>query len=138
MSFFSFLAFSNASGPHGYQSTGLCACWSKYVLLDFASLFGFPFSFLSFSLPFGSSSPACGVEASEQPTNSTSAKRRGSIGGTPLRERRVGKGNDMSWRAEGVSPLFVFNSPREQGGLRPPLAGSYNHTRCRAARHFPG
>src|ERR1035441_10092333 len=22
--------FSNASSPHGYQSTGLCACWSRY------------------------------------------------------------------------------------------------------------
>src|SRR5438270_9964280 len=36
-SFFSFLAFSNASGPHGYQSTGLWACWSRYGLDSFAS-----------------------------------------------------------------------------------------------------
>ena len=53
MSFFSFFAFANASGPHGYQSTGLWACWSRYGLLSFASRFGFPFSFaLSFVLAF--------------------------------------------------------------------------------------
>lgn len=27
---FSFLAFSNASSPHGYQSTGFVACCNKY------------------------------------------------------------------------------------------------------------
>ncbi len=48
MSFFSFFAFSNASGPHGYQSTGLWACWSRYGLLSFASRFGLVLG-LSFS-----------------------------------------------------------------------------------------
>ena len=27
---------SSASGPHGYQSTGLCACWSRYGLVSVA------------------------------------------------------------------------------------------------------
>src|SRR5215510_6947836 len=31
---FSARAFSNASGPHGNQSTGLWACWSKYGLVS--------------------------------------------------------------------------------------------------------
>src|SRR6266404_384530 len=31
---FSLLAFSNASSPHGYQSTGLWACWSRYGLVS--------------------------------------------------------------------------------------------------------
>src|SRR6266853_4997185 len=34
---FSLRAFSNASLPHGYQSTGLCACWSRYGLVSLAS-----------------------------------------------------------------------------------------------------
>jgi hypothetical protein len=36
---FSCLALANASSPHGYQSTGLCACWSRYGLLESISLF---------------------------------------------------------------------------------------------------
>ena len=32
-------ARSSASGPHGYQSTGLPACCSRYVLVSRASLF---------------------------------------------------------------------------------------------------
>src|SRR5262249_58371917 len=43
-SLFSFFAFANASSPHGYQSTGLCACWSRYGLVSRArrlSLTGF-------------------------------------------------------------------------------------------------
>ncbi len=32
MGLFSERAFSNASSPHGYQSTGLCACWRRYGL----------------------------------------------------------------------------------------------------------
>src|ERR687887_311204 len=31
---FSARAFSNAAGPHGNQSTGLWACWSKYGLVS--------------------------------------------------------------------------------------------------------
>src|SRR4051794_6732125 len=27
---FSARALANASSPHGYQSTGLCACWRRY------------------------------------------------------------------------------------------------------------
>src|SRR6516165_4494371 len=34
------LAFSNASSPHGYQSTGLLACCSKYGLFSAARRFG--------------------------------------------------------------------------------------------------
>src|ERR1700730_8353863 len=30
---------SRASGPHGYQSTGLCACWSRYGLVSWINLF---------------------------------------------------------------------------------------------------
>src|SRR6266581_8961897 len=30
---------SRASGPHGYQSTGLCACWRRYGLVSSISLF---------------------------------------------------------------------------------------------------
>src|SRR5882724_10389000 len=30
---------SRASGPHGYQSTGLCACWSRYGLVSSINLF---------------------------------------------------------------------------------------------------
>src|SRR6266446_603819 len=30
-------AFSSASSPHGYQSTGLCACWSRYGLVSLES-----------------------------------------------------------------------------------------------------
>src|SRR6476469_174389 len=44
-SFFSYLAFSNASGPHGYQSTGLWACWSRYGLDSLASRLAGPASF---------------------------------------------------------------------------------------------
>src|SRR5687768_7983186 len=29
----SFFAFSSASGPHSYQSTGLWACWRRYGLV---------------------------------------------------------------------------------------------------------
>src|SRR5262249_29880323 len=36
MSFFSFLALANASGPHGYQSTGLWACCRRYGLVCWA------------------------------------------------------------------------------------------------------
>src|SRR6516162_6973510 len=43
----SFLAFANASGPQGYQSTGLWACMSKYGLVSRARrLVGCSFSFL--------------------------------------------------------------------------------------------
>src|SRR5215212_1479072 len=31
-------ALLSASSPHGYQSTGLSLCWSKYGLVSFASL----------------------------------------------------------------------------------------------------
>src|ERR687895_204479 len=30
-------AFSRASSPHGYQSTGLSLCWSRYGEVSFAS-----------------------------------------------------------------------------------------------------
>src|SRR5215216_5598726 len=40
MSFFSLRARSNASGPHGYQSTGLYACWSRYGLVSSARRLG--------------------------------------------------------------------------------------------------
>src|SRR5215216_1407023 len=33
-------ARSSASGPHGYQSTGLCACCSRYGLVSFARRLG--------------------------------------------------------------------------------------------------
>src|SRR5262245_39812072 len=36
---FSFLAFASASSDHGYQSTGLFACWRRYGLFSLASLF---------------------------------------------------------------------------------------------------
>src|SRR3990170_2062559 len=36
---FSLPAFSNASSPQGYQSTGLCACWSRYGLVSRKSRF---------------------------------------------------------------------------------------------------
>src|SRR3990172_8945237 len=36
----SFSALSKASIPHGYQSTGFSACWRRYGLFSFASLFG--------------------------------------------------------------------------------------------------
>src|SRR5579883_2788671 len=36
---FSRRAFSNAASPHGYQSTGLCACWRRYGLCSPASRF---------------------------------------------------------------------------------------------------
>src|SRR5262245_37301562 len=49
MSFFSLRAFSNASGPQGYQSTGLCACCNKYGLLSFESRFAVPSSSFSFT-----------------------------------------------------------------------------------------
>src|SRR2546423_3041749 len=32
-------AFSNASSPHGYQSTGLSACWRRYGLVSPARRF---------------------------------------------------------------------------------------------------
>src|SRR6188472_265807 len=32
-------ARSNASSPHGYQSTGLCACWRRYGLVSCARRF---------------------------------------------------------------------------------------------------
>src|ERR671918_592140 len=35
-------ARSNASSPHGYQSTGLSACWRRYGLVSAASLFTRP------------------------------------------------------------------------------------------------
>jgi hypothetical protein len=28
------LASANASSPHGYQLTGLCACWMRYGLVS--------------------------------------------------------------------------------------------------------
>ena len=34
-------AFSNASLPHGYQSTGLNACWRRYGLFSWMSRFDF-------------------------------------------------------------------------------------------------
>src|SRR5215213_10185676 len=33
-------ARSSASGPHGYQSTGLLACWSRYGLVSWARRLG--------------------------------------------------------------------------------------------------
>src|ERR1700737_955903 len=33
-SLFSFFALANASGPHGYQSTGLWACCNRYGLVS--------------------------------------------------------------------------------------------------------
>src|SRR5262245_8573554 len=36
MSLFSFFALANASGPQGYQSTGLCACRRRYGLVSLA------------------------------------------------------------------------------------------------------
>src|SRR5438445_13369023 len=36
MSFFSFFALANASGPQGYQSTGLWACCRRYGLVCWA------------------------------------------------------------------------------------------------------
>src|SRR5262245_47906837 len=39
---FSVRAFSNASLPQGYQSTGLCACCNRYGLFSFASLLVMP------------------------------------------------------------------------------------------------
>src|SRR6266542_4104718 len=36
-SLFSFFALANASGPQANQSTGLCACWSRYGLVSRAS-----------------------------------------------------------------------------------------------------
>lgn len=41
MGLFSFLAFSKASGPHAYQSTGLCACCNRYGLFSCMSLLWF-------------------------------------------------------------------------------------------------
>ncbi len=38
----SVFARSSASGPHGYQSTGLCACWSRYGLVSSARRLGMP------------------------------------------------------------------------------------------------
>src|SRR5205807_6302504 len=35
-------AFSNASSPHGYQSTGLSACWRRYGLVSPARRFTRP------------------------------------------------------------------------------------------------
>src|SRR6187401_794767 len=37
---FSFFAVAKASSPHGYQSTGLSACWRRYGLVSFARRFG--------------------------------------------------------------------------------------------------
>src|SRR5579885_1961359 len=42
-SFFSFLALAKASGPQGYQSTGLWACWRRYGLISPARRLGLPF-----------------------------------------------------------------------------------------------
>ena len=39
MGLFSFFALSKASLPHGYQSTGLCACWSRYGDFSWMSRF---------------------------------------------------------------------------------------------------
>jgi hypothetical protein len=36
-------AFSKASAPHGYQSTGLWACCKRYGDFSWISLFGFSF-----------------------------------------------------------------------------------------------
>src|SRR5947208_3240677 len=36
---FSARAFASASGPHGYQSTGLCACCRKYGLVSWIRRF---------------------------------------------------------------------------------------------------
>lgn len=36
----SFLALSNASAPHGYQSIGLSLCWSRYGEASIAKRFG--------------------------------------------------------------------------------------------------
>src|SRR3989442_3866294 len=49
MSFFSFLALANASGPQGYQSTGLWACCRRYGLVCWAS------RLVCFGLPLGGS-----------------------------------------------------------------------------------
>src|SRR5215469_7178977 len=39
MGFLSRLARSSASGPHGYHSTGLCACFVRYGLVSEARRF---------------------------------------------------------------------------------------------------
>src|SRR4030095_15052818 len=38
---FSRRALANASSPHGYQSTGLCACWRRYAVFSCPSRFVF-------------------------------------------------------------------------------------------------
>ena len=40
MGLFSRRACANASSPHGYQSTGLFACWSRYGLVSPAKRLG--------------------------------------------------------------------------------------------------
>src|SRR6476646_10784008 len=39
MGLFSWRAVANASSPHGYQSTGLCACWRRYGDFSWANRF---------------------------------------------------------------------------------------------------
>src|SRR4051794_2905274 len=77
MSFFSFFALANASGPQGYQSTGLWACCSRYGLLSLASRLAFFFSpGLSLPLAFGFSAAADRSRAERHRHPAPSAPRR--------------------------------------------------------------
>src|SRR5436305_6537884 len=56
-SLFSFFALANASGPHGYQSTGLWACCSRYGLVSWARRLAF-FALGSFGDSLSAAIPA--------------------------------------------------------------------------------
>src|SRR5215471_16868271 len=101
-SLFSFFAFANASGPQGYQSTGLCACWSRYGLVSRASRFVF-FGLGSFGGDLSAASPAGRVRQ-----RASGAARPATPRATMV--RLTGSSLWRTWRAGDVSPRY-FDTP---------------------------
>src|SRR4051794_34467339 len=59
-------AFANASSPHGYQSTGLCACWRRYGEVSFPRRFMFLESMPTYAA-CAAKPPRYGVRAARPP-----------------------------------------------------------------------
>ena len=71
---FSLRAFWNASSPHAYQSTGLCACCSRYGDFSRARRFVNPIlSFVVMVVTFWCGADACCVQATSHSASSASA-----------------------------------------------------------------
>ena len=90
-------ARSNASSPHGYQSTGLCACWRRYGDDSFSSRFaGRAGSFMGRILPHSPLRP-----------------------GTPPRRRRGGRRRGDNRSMTSIGDTFRRKTAEADDSLTP-------------------